>query len=158
VKVVNGPDEARAAAETLLGMNLVTYQTGPSGQTVRRVLIEQGLKIARELYLGIVLDRSTERLVLMVSSEGGVEIGKVAEETPEKIHKEFINPGIGLSAFQTRKLAFALGLGGPQVGAASRMMSALYSAFVATDASLLEINPLIVTEDGSLLALDAKMT
>jgi succinyl-CoA synthetase beta subunit len=124
---------------------------------VRRVLIEQGLRIKRELYLGLVLDRSTERLVLMVSSEGGVEIEKVAEETPEKIHKEFIHPGIGLSAFQTRKLAFALGLEGPQVAAASRMMSALYSACVATDASLLEINPLIVTEDGSLLALDAKM-
>jgi succinyl-CoA synthetase beta subunit len=157
VKVVPGPEEARAAAEKMLGMNLVTYQTGPSGQTVRRVLIEQGLKIKRELYLGIVLDRSTERLVLMVSSEGGVEIEKVAEETPEKIHKEFISPGIGLSAFQTRQLAFALGLQGPQVAAASRMMTALYNAFVATDASLLEINPLIVTEDGSLLALDAKM-
>jgi succinyl-CoA synthetase beta subunit len=124
---------------------------------VRRVLIEQGLKIKRELYLGIVLDRSTERLVLMVSSEGGVEIEKVAEETPDKIHKEFIHAGIGLNAFQTRKLAFALGLQGAQVAAASRMMTALYSAFVATDASLLEINPLIVTEDGSLLALDAKM-
>ncbi|HEX4568172.1 MAG TPA: ADP-forming succinate--CoA ligase subunit beta [Vicinamibacterales bacterium] len=158
VKVVPGPDEAHSAAEKMLGMNLVTYQTGPSGQTVRRVLIEQGLKIKRELYLGIVLDRSTERLVLMVSSEGGVEIEKVAEETPEKIHKEFIHPGIGLSAFQTRKLAFALGLQGPQVAAASRMMTALYNAFVATDASLLEINPLIVTEHGSLLALDAKMS
>jgi succinyl-CoA synthetase beta subunit len=157
VKVVPGPDEARAAAEKMLGMNLVTHQTGPSGQTVRRVLIEQGLKIKRELYLGVVLDRSTERLVLMVSSEGGVEIEKVAEETPEKIHKEFIHPGIGLSAFQTRKLAFALGLQGPQVAAAARMMTALYNAFVATDASLLEINPLIVTEDSSLLALDAKM-
>jgi succinyl-CoA synthetase beta subunit len=154
---VKGPDEARAAAEKMLGMNLVTYQTGPSGQTVRRVLIEQGLKIKRELYLGIVLDRSTERLVLMVSSEGGVEIEKVAEESPEKIHKEFIHPGIGLSAFQTRKLAFALGLEGKQVAEAGRMMTALYNAFVATDASLLEINPLIVTEDGSLLALDAKM-
>jgi succinyl-CoA synthetase beta subunit len=157
VKVVKGPDEAAAAAAKMLGMNLVTYQTGPSGQTVRRVLIEQGLTIKRELYLGIVLDRSTERLVLMVSSEGGVEIEKVAEETPEKIHKELIHPGIGLSAFQTRKLAFALGLEGAQVAAASRMMTALYNAFVATDASLLEINPLIVTEDGTLLALDAKM-
>jgi len=157
VKVVKGPAESRAAAEKMLGMNLVTYQTGPSGQTVRRVLIEQGLRIKRELYLGIVLDRSTERLVLMVSSEGGVEIEKVAEESPEKIYKEFIHPGIGLSAFQTRKLAFALGLEGKQVGEAGRMMTALYHAFVATDASLLEINPLIVTEDGSLLALDAKM-
>ena len=157
VKVVKGPADARAAAEKMLGMNLVTYQTGPSGQRVQRVLIEQGLAIARELYLGIVLDRSTERLVLMVSQEGGVEIEKVAEETPEKIFKEFIHPGIGLSAFQTRKLAFALGLEGPQVAAAGKMMMALYNAFIATDASLLEINPLIVTKEGGLLALDAKM-
>ena len=157
VKVVKNPDEARAAAEKIIGMNLVTHQTGPSGQKVQRVLIEQGLKIQRELYLGLVLDRTTERLVLMVSSEGGVEIEKVAEETPEKIFKEHIHPGLGLTAYQTRKLAFALGLQGPQVAAAGKMMTALYNAFVATDASLLEINPLIVTEDGSLLALDAKM-
>ena len=157
VKVVKGPDDARAAAAKMIGMNLVTYQTGPAGQKVQRVLIEQGLKIQRELYLGLVLDRSSERLALMVSSEGGVEIEKVAEEAPEKIFKEFIHPGLGLTAFQTRKLAFALGLQGPQVAAASKMMMALYNAFVATDASLLEINPLIVTEDGSLLALDAKM-
>src|SRR6187402_3294306 len=151
VKVVNGPAAARDAAAKMLGMNLVTYQTGPSGQKVQRVLIEQGLKIQRELYLGLVLDRSSERLVLMVSPEGGVEIEKVAEESPEKIFKEFIHPGLGLSAFQTRKLAFALGLQGPQVAAAGKMMNALYTAFIATDASLLEINPLIVTEDGSLL-------
>ncbi len=157
VKVVKGPDEARAAAAKMLGMNLVTYQTGPHGQTVQRVLVEQGVAIQRELYLGIVLDRSSERLVLMVSPEGGVEIEKVAEESPEKIFKAFIHPGLGLTAFQTRQLAFALGLQGPQVAAASKMMMALYSAFVATDASLLEINPLIVTADGSLLALDAKM-
>ena len=157
VKVVKDAHEAHQAAATMLGMNLVTYQTGPAGQTVRRVLIEQGVRIKRELYLGIVLDRSTERLVLMVSPEGGVEIEKVAEERPEKIFKEFIHPGIGLSAFQTRKLAFALGLEGPQIAAAGKMMTALYQAFVSTDASLLEINPLIVTEDGSLLALDAKM-
>jgi succinyl-CoA synthetase beta subunit len=157
VKVVKGPDEARAAAQKMLGMSLVTHQTGPSGQKVQRVLIEQGLKITRELYLGLVLDRSSERLVLMVSPEGGVEIEKVAEESPEKIFKAFVHPGLGLSAFQTRQLAFALGLQGPQVASAGKVMSALYKAFVATDASLLEINPLIVTEDGSLLALDAKM-
>jgi succinyl-CoA synthetase beta subunit len=157
VKVVRDAGQAHEAAAKMLGMNLVTYQTGPAGQTVRRVLIEQGLRIKRELYLGIVLDRSTERLVLMVSPEGGVEIEKVAEETPEKIFKEFIHPGIGLSTFQTRKLAFAIGLAGPQIAAAGKMMTALYRAFVATDASLLEINPLILTEDGSLLALDAKM-
>src|SRR5258708_26088857 len=145
VKVVKGPSEAQAAAQKMLGLNLVTPQTGPAGQKVQRVLVEQGLAIERELYLGIVLDRSTERLVLMVSPEGGVEIEKVAEETPERIFKEFIHPGIGLSAFQTRKLAFALGLQGPQVALASKMMLALYKAYVATDASLLEINPLIVT-------------
>ncbi len=157
VKVVKGASEAEAAAQKMIGMQLVTYQTGPSGQKVQRVLIEQGLKIERELYLGIVLDRASERLVMMVSQEGGVEIEKVAHETPEKIHKEFVHPGLGLSAFQARKLAFALGLQGPQVGQAVKVMTALYNAFVATDASLLEINPLIVTGDGSLLALDAKM-
>ncbi len=157
VKVVTGAAEAQAMAAKILGMKLVTYQTGPSGQIVQRVLIEQGLKIQRELYLGIVLDRATERLVLMVSPEGGVEIEKVAEATPDRIFKEFIHPGVGLSAFQTRKLAFALELQGPQVAAAGKMMMALYRAFVATDASLLEINPLIVTESGELLALDAKM-
>ena len=157
VKVVKTPADAHSAASKMIGMNLVTYQTGPSGQKVQRVLIEQGLDIARELYLGIVLDRGSERLVMMVSQEGGVEIEKVAHETPEKIHKEYIHPGLGLSAFQARKLAFALGLEGPQVGQAVKVMTALYNAFVATDASLLEINPLIVTGDGSLLALDAKM-
>jgi succinyl-CoA synthetase beta subunit len=158
VKVVKGPADARAAAEKILGMKLVTYQTGPSGQVVRSVLIEQGLRIKRELYLGIVLDRASERLVLMVSPEGGVEIEKVAEETPERIFKEFIRPGIGLSAYQGRKLAFALGLEGTQVAQAAKMMIALCQAYVATDASLLEINPLIVTEEGNLLALDAKMS
>jgi len=157
VKVVKNPDEARAAAEKMIGMNLVTYQTGPAGQKVQRVLVEQGLQIVRELYLGIVLDRASERLVMMVSQEGGVEIEKVAEETPEKIHKAFVHPGLGLSGYQARQLAFALGLAGPQVGQAVKVMTALYNAFVSTDASLLEINPLIVTADGSLLALDAKM-
>jgi succinyl-CoA synthetase beta subunit len=157
VKVVKSSDEAQAAAQKMLGMNLVTYQTGPHGQKVQRVLVEQGLKIKRELYLGLVLDRSTERPVIMVSPDGGVEIEKVAEETPDRIFKEFIHPGIGLSAYQTRKLAFALGLSGPQVAQASKLMTAVYTAFVATDASLVEVNPLIVTEDGNLLALDAKM-
>jgi succinyl-CoA synthetase beta subunit len=157
VKVVKGPEDAQAAALKMIGMNLVTNQTGPEGQKVQRVLVEQGLKIKRELYLGLVLDRTTERPVLMVSSEGGVEIEKVAEETPERIFKEFVHPAIGLCAFQTRKLAFALGLEGAQVGQTAKMMTALYQAFVATDASLLEINPLIVTEEGNLLALDAKM-
>jgi len=158
VKVVKNPEDAEVAAGAIIGMQLVTHQTGPEGQTVKTVLVEQGLKIARELYLGMVIDRSTERPVLMVSSEGGVEIEKVAEETPEKIFKEFVNPTAGLSAFQTRKLAFALGLEGPAVTQAGTFMTALWEAFKATDASLIEINPLIVTEDGSLLALDAKMT
>ena len=157
VKVVKGAADVEATAAKILGMNLVTYQTGPSGQIVQRVLIEQGLRIKRELYLGIVLDRARERLALMVSQEGGVEIEKVAEETPEKIFKEYVHPGLGLAAYQARKLAFALGLEGAQVGQAVKVMTALYNAFVATDASLLEINPLIVTEDGNLLALDAKM-
>jgi succinyl-CoA synthetase beta subunit len=158
VKVVKSPEDARKAAEQILGMNLVTYQTGPRGQKVARVLVEQGLKIKRELYLGIVLDRSTEKPVLMVSPEGGVEIEKVAEENPERIFKEYINPAVGLAGYQTRKLAFALGLEGPQIAQASKFMNAVWEAFRATDASLIEINPLIVTEEGALLALDAKMT
>jgi succinyl-CoA synthetase beta subunit len=158
VKVVKGPEEAARAAIAMMGMRLVTHQTGPAGQIVQRLLVEQGLRIKRELYLGIVIDRSTERPVLMVSPDGGVEIEKVAEETPERIFKEFIHPGVGLSAFQARKLAFALGLEGPQVAQAGKVMSAVYDAFTATDASLIEINPLIITEEGSVLALDAKMT
>jgi succinyl-CoA synthetase beta subunit len=157
VKVVKSADEAEATAQKMIGMRLVTHQTGPDGQIVHRVLVEQGLRIKRELYLGVVLDRSTERPVLMVSQDGGVEIEKVAEETPERIFKEFIHPTAGLSPFQTRKLAFALGLEGSQIAQAGKLMTAVYTAFAATDASLVEINPLIVTEDGDLLALDAKM-
>ena len=158
VKVVKGPDEAARAAADMIGMRLVTHQTGPSGQVVQRVLVEQGLKIKRELYLGIVLDRSSERPVLMVSPDGGVEIEKVAEDTPDRIFKEYIHPGAGLSPYQTRKLAFALGLAGGQIAQAGKLITAVYEAFKATDASLIEINPLIVTEDGNLLALDAKMS
>jgi succinyl-CoA synthetase beta subunit len=157
VKVVKNAEEARQAAARMLGMTLVTYQTGPAGQKVGRVLVEQGLKIKRELYLGLVIDRSTEKPVLMASPDGGVEIEKVAETTPERIFKEFINPGVGLRAYQTRKLAFALGLEGQQVNQASKLMTAVWETFVDTDASLIEINPLIVTEEGNLLALDAKM-
>jgi succinyl-CoA synthetase beta subunit len=157
VKVVKNADEAERAAKDMIGMQLVTIQTGPEGQKVGRVLIEQGLRIKRELYLGMVIDRATEKTVLMASQEGGVEIEKVAHETPEKISKEFIHPGTGLLPFQTRNLAFALGLEGAQVGQAAKLMTALSDAFKATDASLIEINPLIVTEEGNLLALDAKM-
>src|SRR3954462_13493245 len=145
VKVVKGPDEAARAAADMIGMRLVTHQTGPSGQVVQRVLVEQGLKIKRELYLGIVIDSSTERPVLMASPDGGVEIEKVAEETPERIFKACIDPALGLQGFQARQLAFSLGLKGDQVGKAVKLMMACYQAFVGTDASMVEINPLIVT-------------
>ncbi|HWB28918.1 MAG TPA: ADP-forming succinate--CoA ligase subunit beta, partial [Vicinamibacterales bacterium] len=157
VKVVKNPDAAFDAAKAMIGMTLVTYQTGPEGRVVGRVLVEEGLQMTRELYLGLVIDRSTQRPVLMVSQEGGVEIEKVAAETPEKIFKAFVDPALGLQAFQARELAFSLGLKGQEIGKAVKMMMALYAAFVATDASLLEINPLVVTAAGDLLALDAKM-
>jgi succinyl-CoA synthetase beta subunit len=157
VKVVKGPDAAEDVAKNLLGKTLVTYQTGPSGQVVGRLLIEEGLAIERELYLSMLVDRSTKRLVLMISAEGGVDIEEVAAKTPEKIHREYVDPAVGLMPFETRRLAFAVGLTDAQVGKATKMMLALYKAFVGTDASLLEINPLIVTKSGDLLALDAKM-
>jgi succinyl-CoA synthetase beta subunit len=157
VKLAKGPDEAERIAGQILGMQLVTHQTSPQGQKVQQVLVEQGLQMTRELYLGIVLDRGSGRPVLMVSQEGGVEIEKVAAETPERIHKAFIHPALGLQPFEARRLAFALGLPKEQIGKAVAMMTALYRAFEATDASLLEINPLVVTADGDLLALDAKM-
>jgi succinyl-CoA synthetase beta subunit len=158
VKLARNRDEALAIAGSILGMNLITHQTGPEGRRVHTVLVEQGLTMERELYLGLVIDRSTRRPVLMVSQEGGVEIEKVAEETPQKIHKAFIDPAVGLQGFQARRLAFALGLKGDQIKQAVQLMSALYRAFIETDAALLEINPLVVTGDGRLLALDAKMT
>jgi succinyl-CoA synthetase beta subunit len=158
VKVVKGSQEARAAAERMIGMDLVTYQTGPRGQKVQRVLVEQGLRIARELYLGLVLDRTTERPVMMVSSEGGVEIEKVAEEHPDRIFKAFIHPAIGLSAYQTRQLAFALGLEGPQIGQAAKLMSAIFEAFKGTDASPGAISPLRGAGDGRVLARNARMS
>jgi succinyl-CoA synthetase beta subunit len=157
VKVVRGADAAYDTAKAMLGMRLVTHQTGPEGRTVGRLLIEEGLAIARELYLGLVIDRATKRPVMMVSPDGGVEIEKVAAETPERIFKAFIDPALGLQGFQARQLAFALGLQGPQVGKAVKLMAAIYQAFLATDASLVEINPLIVTEAGDLVALDAKV-
>ncbi len=158
VKLAKGPDEAARIAGEILGMTLITHQTGPEGRLVNTVLVEQGLTMERELYLGLVIDRSTKRPVLMVSQEGGVEIEKVAEETPGKIHKAFIDPAVGLQPFEARRLAFALGLQGDQVKQAVTLMTALYKAFIETDAALLEINPLVVTGEGKLLALDAKMT
>ena len=157
VKIAKGADDAGEIAGRMLGMRLVTYQTGPGGQTVAQVLIEEGLDIARELYLGLVIDRSSQRPVLMVSPEGGVEIEKVAAETPERLFKAAIHPALGLQPFEARRLAFQLGLSGDQVRKAVRMMTALYEAFVASDASLVEINPLIVTKTGDLVALDAKV-
>ena len=157
VKLANNPDDADRVAKQIFGMNLVTHQTGPEGRTVSRLLVEQGLPIARELYLGLVIDRAVGRLVIMASQDGGMEIEAVAEKTPDRIFKEHINPATGLVPFQTRKLAFALGLQGDQVSKFGKLVTALYSAFLGTDASLVEINPLIVTKDGDLLALDAKM-
>ena len=157
VKLAHSPDEAEKLAAGMLGMTLVTHQTGPEGRVVRRVLIEEGLPIARELYLGMVIDRATGRPVLMASTEGGVEIEVVAAEHPEKILKEAVDPAVGFQAFQARKLAFGLGLQGGQVSEAVKFLGGLTRAFEATDASLAEINPLVVTKDGRVLALDAKM-
>jgi len=158
VKIAKTMDEVHALTSAMIGMTLVTHQTGPEGKLVQRVLVEQGLTISRELYLGLVLDRAAQRPVLMASPAGGMEIEKVAEETPGLIFREYIHPAAGLEAYQAQKLAFALGLEGAAVKQAVRLMTAIYAAFKATDASLVEINPLIVTGDGDLLALDAKMT
>ena len=157
VKLASSVGDAERIARDMIGMRLVTHQTGPEGRLVTRVLIEEALAIARELYLGVVIDRAAERPVMMASAAGGVEIEKVAAETPELIFKEPVNPAVGLVPYQTRKLGFALGLDAPQVGKASRLMTSIYDAFVSNDASLVEINPLIVTAGGDLLALDAKM-
>ncbi len=158
VKVVKDAEAAFAAAEKILGMTLVTHQTGPAGRLVERLLVEEGLDIERELYLGMVIDRSSRCPVLMVSPDGGMEIEKVAHETPERIFKAFLHPALGLQPYQARQLAFKLGLSGPLVGKAVKMMSAVTQAFMATDATLVEINPLVVTRDGRMMALDAKMT
>ncbi|MGE0816416.1 MAG: ADP-forming succinate--CoA ligase subunit beta [Vicinamibacterales bacterium] len=157
VKVSKGLDAVEANAKAILGMQLVTHQTGPAGQRVSRVLVEEGLAIARELYVGMLVDRSTQKVVLMASADGGMDIEEVAAKTPERIHKAFIESGTGLLPFQAQRLAFAIGLTGDSVKKATKLMLALYQAFMASDASLLEINPLIVTEGGDLLALDAKM-
>jgi succinyl-CoA synthetase beta subunit len=158
VKVSKGLEAVEASAKAILGMQLVTHQTGPAGQRVGRVLVEEGLAIKRELYVGLLVDRSTQKPVFMASADGGMDIEEVAAKTPERIHKAFIEPGIGLAPFQAQQLAFAIGLKGDEVKKATKIMLAFYQAFIASDASLLEINPLIVTEGGDLLALDAKMT
>jgi succinyl-CoA synthetase beta subunit len=157
VKLAKTPAEAEELARQMLGMTLITHQTGPEGRVVRRVLVEEGAKIKKEFYLGIVIDRAEQRPVIMASTEGGVDIEKVAAETPHLIFKEHIGSTIGFQSFNGRSLAFKLGLTGELLGPAVKMISALYRAFEATDASLVEINPLLLTEDGKLVALDAKL-
>ena len=157
VKVVDSPDKAVAATGDMLGMQLVTHQTGPQGKTVKRVYIEEGCDIARELYLGMLIDRDSSRVTLIASTEGGMEIEQVAAETPEKIIQVSVDPTIGLKPFHARKLAFGLALSGVQVRSAVAFLGAMYRAFIELDASLMEINPLVVTGGGALLALDAKM-
>jgi len=138
-------------------MQLVTHQTGPAGQKVQRLLIEEGSAIARELYLGLVLDRASGKVVFMASQSGGMEIEQVAHDTPELIYKEYVNPAIGFQPYQARKLAFKLGLEPAQIGEAVKFMMGLYKAFIETDSTLMEINPFITTKDGKLLALDCKI-
>jgi succinyl-CoA synthetase beta subunit len=157
VKLAADPAEAEQHANDILGMQLITHQTGPEGQKVKQVLIEVATDIDRELYLGIVLDRATSCLVFMASTEGGMDIEKVASETPEKILKETIDPGIGLQGFQARRLAFGLGLEGDAFKQGVRFILTLAKAFEATDCSLAEINPLVVTKDNQVVALDAKI-
>ena len=157
VKLARTADEAVDLAKNILGMKLVTHQTGPEGREVRTLLIEEGLKIKQEFYLGIVLDRAISRLVFMASSAGGMEIEEVAAKEPEKILKEAIDPAVGLRAFQARKLAFGIGLPKEAVNKAVTFMTALYRAYVDLDCSLAEINPFLLTEDGELYALDVKL-
>src|SRR5678816_3056494 len=157
VKLAKSPEEAPEIAKQMLGMNLVTHQTGPEGREVRVLLIEEGLPIDREFYLGIVLDRTTGRPVFMASSAGGMDIEEVAAKTPEKILKETINPAVGFRAFQARKLAFGLGIPSDLINQAVKFMQALYNAYEQLDASLMEINPFLLTKDNRLIALDAKV-
>jgi succinyl-CoA synthetase beta subunit len=165
VKVVKGgPAEAKAVAEKILGMQLITHQTGPEGQKVQRLYVEQGLDIARELYLGLVVDREKRRIAVMASTEGGVEIETVADKTPEKILTEHIDPVTGLTAFQARKLAYGLGIGkgtpNPKetIAEFGKLLGKLSELFEKEDCSLCEINPLVVTKEGKVVALDAKVT
>jgi len=156
VKIAKSLDEVYQHASKIYGMNLVTHQTGPEGRIVNRLLIEEGVSIAKEMYIGITLDRARSQNVVMVSTEGGVEIEKVAAETPEKILKEWIDPSVGFREFQARKLAFGLGLSGDAFKNGVQFLLALYKAYEETDASLFEINPFVITTDGKTLALDAK--
>ena len=157
VKLAKSPEEAKQVAGQILGMNLITHQTGPEGREVRVLLIEEGLPIDQEFYLGIVLDRASGRSVFMASSAGGMDIEEVAANTPERIMKETIDPAVGFRAFQARKLAFGLGIRPELIGQAVKFMQALYLAYEQLDASLLEINPFLLTKDDRLIALDAKV-
>lgn len=157
VKLAKSADEVISAAQELIGKILVTPQTGPAGKEVKKVFVEQGCRIARELYLGMVLDRTTSRMTLMASTEGGMEIEEVAMRSPEKIIRESIDPAIGLADFQARNIAFALGLKDKEVARAVRFMKALYRLMVEKDASVVEINPLVVTDEGEIIALDGKV-
>jgi len=157
VKVAKTLDEVRHHASRILGMTLVTHQTGPGGKVVKRLLIEQAVNIAKELYVGVTLDRATSRNVVMASTEGGVEIEKVAAATPEKILKQFVARSLGIQAYQARALAFGLGLSGDAFKNAVKFLTALYKAYESMDCSLAEINPLVITREGDVLALDAKI-
>jgi succinyl-CoA synthetase beta subunit len=157
VKVAKNLDEVRTYASEILGKTLVTHQTGPEGKEVKRLLIEEGCDIKKEYYVGLVLDRATSRVVLMASEEGGTEIEEVAEKTPEKIFKEEIDPVVGLQPFQARRIAFNINIPKELINQAVKFMTALYSAYIEKDCSIAEINPLVVTGDGKVMALDAKL-
>ena len=157
VKVVKSLDDVRETARRMIGMNLITHQTGPKGKLVKRIYVESGCDIRRELYLGMLVDRATSRITIMASTEGGVEIEKVAAEHPEKIIKVAVDPATGIQPFHARKIAFGLGLQGNQVGSCIKFVTAMYRAFVELDCSIVEINPLVVTGAGDVIALDAKM-
>lgn len=157
VKVAKNLDEVRTYASEILGKTLVTHQTGPEGKEVKRLLIEEGCDIQKEYYVGLVLDRATSRVVLMASEEGGTEIEEVAEKTPEKIFKEVIDPVVGLTGYQARRIAFNINIPNALIGQAVKFMLGLYTAFVEKDCSIAEINPLVTTGDGKVMALDAKL-
>jgi succinyl-CoA synthetase beta subunit len=158
VRIARSPAEVRAAAEAMIGHVLVTKQTGPAGRKVSRVYVEAGCDIARELYLSLLVDRATSRVTVMASTEGGMEIEEVAEHHPEKILRVAVDPASGISGFHARKLAFGLGLSGKQIGAFTKFVTAMYAAFVDLDCAIVEINPLVATGAGDIVALDAKVS
>lgn len=157
VKIAKNDDEVRTYANELLGKQLVTHQTGPEGKEVKRLLIEEGCDIQKEYYVGLVLDRATSKVVMMASEEGGTEIEEVAEKTPEKIFREVIDPAIGLQGFQARRLAFNINIPAKLVGKAAKFMMGLYNVYIQKDCSIAEINPLVTTGDGEVMALDGKL-